>query len=118
MFTGPLSKKNRDELNDLAAALSLTFDGKDIKSTLTEAIKNHFTAHPELQEDVRFCGMFQGRGRKHTAGVAELDKGREVEDGHAHLRPRIGTLSMWPSLLLSCLCIRNWATRRPGNKSI
>lgn len=48
VFTGPISKKNHDELDDLVVALGIDIDGKQIKSMLTEAIRDHFKTHPEL----------------------------------------------------------------------
>ncbi|KAI0253773.1 hypothetical protein BJV78DRAFT_1085449, partial [Lactifluus subvellereus] len=55
-FSGGLSSKKVDELRDIAYALALSEEGK--KEDLVTAIKSELAAHPELQQNHRFAGLF------------------------------------------------------------
>lgn len=62
-FTGSLNKSRRkEELADIAAALSLSDSGK--KDDLFERIMQEFEANPDLKTKPRFEGLFQSRPRK------------------------------------------------------
>lgn len=46
----------KGDLEGIAAVLALPFNGT--KQELTSRIKNHLDAHPELQANNRFAGLY------------------------------------------------------------
>jgi hypothetical protein len=62
-FKGPLSSKNKENLQDIAHALQISLDGK--KADLASRISQHLNAHPELEEDSCFGGLFTSRILQH-----------------------------------------------------
>ncbi|KAI0245988.1 hypothetical protein BJV78DRAFT_1158227 [Lactifluus subvellereus] len=70
-FSGGLSSKKVDELRDIAYALALSEVGK--KEDLVTVIKSELAAHPELQQNHRFAGLFTvtARGKWRNAPANE-----------------------------------------------
>jgi hypothetical protein len=64
VFSGPLSTKNKTDLEDILDALSLSMTGT--KAILIGRITEHFNNFPRLKEDPRFISLFERapRGRK------------------------------------------------------
>jgi phage gp16-like protein len=69
VFSGPLSTKNKTDLEDISDALGLSITGT--KPILIERITEHFKKFPRLKEDPRFLSLFERapRGRKRAAPV-------------------------------------------------
>ena len=57
VFTGPLSSKNKTELQDLASVLKLSITGT--KDDLQQHIEDEFNKHPELKDKAQFSGLFR-----------------------------------------------------------
>ena len=64
MFSDPLSSyKRKDDLVALCGALGLKMTGTVVE--LVTQLKSHLAAHPEIQQDPRFSGLFlQNRRRR------------------------------------------------------
>ncbi|KAF8817133.1 hypothetical protein BYT27DRAFT_7075486, partial [Phlegmacium glaucopus] len=56
-FSGPLSTKNKTDLEDISDALGLSLTGT--KAILVARITEHFEKFPHLKEDARFCSLFE-----------------------------------------------------------
>ncbi len=67
IFSGSLTSKNKTDLGDLAAALSLETEGLTVSKLRSEILK-YFNDHPEMKEDRRYSGIFS-RTRKRPAPV-------------------------------------------------
>jgi hypothetical protein len=57
VFSGPLSTKNKTDLEDISDALGLSITGT--KPILVERITEHFKKFPRLKEDPRFLSLFE-----------------------------------------------------------
>jgi len=66
-FSGVLSSKNKDDLVEIADTLGLSLtseNGKHYMNTeLVSAIREHLTAHPELEDSAHFASLFSGWGQ-------------------------------------------------------
>jgi len=62
-FSGSLSSKNKNDLEDIALALGVPFTDKTLKADIRKAIQDHFEAHPELKEDPQFSSLFRRSNR-------------------------------------------------------
>ncbi|KAI0038912.1 hypothetical protein FA95DRAFT_1577934 [Auriscalpium vulgare] len=78
VFSGSLSSKKKDELEDIAAALGLSEDG--LKADIQDRIQRHLEMHPQLAENPRFAELFTSmargrgpRGRKRRADSSTDD---------------------------------------------
>lgn len=58
-FSGSLSSKNKNDLEDVALALGVPIADKTLKADIRKAIQDHFEAHPKLKEDPQFSGLFR-----------------------------------------------------------
>ena len=66
VFTGPLNKsRQKNELEDIAAALALLESGK--KDKLLQCICNHFNEHLDLKTSPCFKGLFHSHKCAHIA---------------------------------------------------
>jgi hypothetical protein len=57
-FRGSLKSKNRSDLKDILAALSLNAADLTYNKDYLQCIEDHFNEHPHLKQDVRFWGLF------------------------------------------------------------
>lgn len=73
VFSGSLTGKKKEDIEDIAIALGLPAEGT--KDALIQGISAHFGSHPELNTNNRFVGLFTSlaRGSKRTAHAAGLD---------------------------------------------
>ena len=73
VFSGPLSTKNKTDLEDISDALGLSITGT--KAVLISRIAEHFQKFPRLKEDPRFLSLFERapRGRKRAVPVHDSD---------------------------------------------
>ncbi|KAF8981500.1 hypothetical protein BDQ17DRAFT_1416163 [Cyathus striatus] len=65
VFSGSLSSKNKDDLQDIATALSLSKEGK--KSEILTRIQAYFDTNPDTKALPRFAGLFNRRATGHVA---------------------------------------------------
>ncbi|EGO18789.1 hypothetical protein SERLADRAFT_443760 [Serpula lacrymans var. lacrymans S7.9] len=65
VFTGALGSKAKTDLQLIAAAPSLSVNGK--KQEVLDSIKDHFEAHPDLERNACFAGLFGTRARRQAA---------------------------------------------------
>lgn len=61
IFTGALKSKKKPELEDIAAAFGLSYEGT--KACLMQRITDHMSGHPDLESNPRFCGLFAAQKR-------------------------------------------------------
>lgn len=57
-FHGSLKSKNRSDLKDILAALSLNAADLTYNKDYLQRIEDHFNEHPHLKQDIRFWGLF------------------------------------------------------------
>ena len=62
-FTGTLASKTKEDLKDIAWALSLAVDSKATKSDFQRLINAHLDQFPALAEQDRFRGLYASRSR-------------------------------------------------------
>ena len=55
-YTGALSAKNKPDLQEVAKSLAISKDGT--KTDIQCRINVHFDAHPRLNEDPKYMGLF------------------------------------------------------------
>ena len=71
-FSGGLSSKKIDDLQDIAYALGISDEGH--KDSLLSSIKAELERRPELQTKIQFSGLYTTRGQKRKATAAPTDK--------------------------------------------
>lgn len=62
-FSGAFSSKSKEDLKDIAWALSLAIDSKATKSDIQQLITKHLDRSPHLAEHPRFSGLYISRSR-------------------------------------------------------
>lgn len=72
VFTGTLKAKRKGELEDIASAFGLSFEGT--KATLTQRIIDHMKANPQLEQNPRFSGLYNAATTvQRRSGRAAID---------------------------------------------
>ena len=82
-FTGALASKTKEDLKDIAWALSLAVDSKATKSDFQRLINEHLDQFPALAEQDRFRGLYTSRSRTKRPARPPNNENLAPSSGHA-----------------------------------
>ena len=82
MFSGALSTESKADLEDIAAALAIPFDGT--KQEISSRIGEYLDTHSQLACNARFSGLFASR-RRAPLGTITNTSGQQNQQQHEQI---------------------------------